>query len=177
MEKTFTNVYERNEWLIDSGPGSTIEYNINFYIPFLKQFILDNNIKYISDCGCGDFKCGELIYNELDVQYVGYDCVSNNIIEKHILKYDGNEKYSFFHLDIFKDRELILSGDLCILKDILCHWKLEYIYTFFDYLIESKKFRYILIINCCHQIEDNTNISDNGCFHSLSCNYYPLKKI
>ena len=42
MEKTFTNVYERNEWLIDSGPGSTIEYNINFDIPFLKRFILDN---------------------------------------------------------------------------------------------------------------------------------------
>ena len=34
MEKTFTDVYNRNEWLIDSGPGSTIEYNIHFNIPF-----------------------------------------------------------------------------------------------------------------------------------------------
>ena len=65
---------------------------------------------------------------------------------------------------------------MCILKDILCHWKLKNIYTFLDYLVESKKFKYILIINCCGQIEDNTDIAENGCFHSLSCNYFPLKK-
>ena len=31
-------------------------------------------------------------------------------------------------------------------------------------------------MNCCGQIEDNTNIINNGCFHSLSCDYFPLKK-
>lgn len=174
MEKTFNDVYERNEWLIDSGPGSTVEYNQDFYIPFLKQFILDNDIKKISDCGCGDFKCGKLIYDDLDVQYNGYDCV-NGIIEQHILNYSEDKKYKFFHLDIFKDRDLIIAGDLCILKDILCHWKLEYIYTFLDYLTNRKKFKYILIINCCSQTKDNTDIVENGCFHSLSCDYYPLK--
>ena len=45
MEKEFTDVYNRNEWLIDSGPGSTIEYNKDFYIPFLRKYIIDNNIK------------------------------------------------------------------------------------------------------------------------------------
>ena len=176
MEETFNNVYKRNEWLIDSGPGSTIEYNRSFYIPFLKEFIINNNIKTVSDCGCGDFKCGELIYGDLDIKYIGYDCVYNNIIEQHMLKYNDNKKYSFFHLDIFSDRDLIISGDLCILKDILCHWKLQHIYTFLDYLVESKKFKYILIINCCGQIEDETDIINNGCFHSLSCDFLPLKK-
>ena len=41
MEQTFTDVYNRNEWIIDSGPGSTIEYNQDFYIPFLKKYIVD----------------------------------------------------------------------------------------------------------------------------------------
>ena len=99
MEETFTDVYSRNEWLIDSGPGSTIEYNINFYIPFLRNFIMDNQIKHITDLGCGDFKCGKLIYDDLDIkQYVGYDCVYNESINKHSLNYYGNDKFQFIHL-------------------------------------------------------------------------------
>ena len=176
MEETFTSVYNRNEWLIDSGPGSTIEYNISFYIPFLKQCILNNNIKHITALGCGDFKCGPLIYDDLDIKYVGYDCVYNNIINKHLLSYNGNNKYKFIHLDIVNNKEDVIGGDLCILKDILCHWKLNNIYTLLDYLVESKKFKYILIVNCCGQTEDNTDITEDGNFHSLSCDYYPLKK-
>ena len=175
MEKQFTYVYTRNEWLIDSGPGSTVEYNIHFYIPFLRQFIIGNKIKTITDLGCGDFKCGKLIYDDLDVEYLGYDCVFENIINKHKLQYTSNTKYQFIHMDIFNEK-MIIGGDLCILKDILCHWKLDNIYYFLDYLVESKKFKYILIINCCGQVEDNIDINDNGCFHALSCNYYPLKK-
>ena len=175
MEETFTDVYNRNEWLIDSGPGSTIEYNKDVYIPFLKKYIVDNNIKKVCDLGCGDFKCGKLIYDDLDISYYGYDCVLKNIIEKHHSEYNNN-KYNFFHLDIFNDRELILSGDLCILKDILCHWRLNYIYTFLDYLVESKRFKHILIINCFINSKDNTDIVSNGNFHPLSCYCNPLLK-
>ena len=67
MEKEFTDVYNRNEWLIDSGPGSTIEYNKDFYIPFLRKYIIDNNIKKVGDLGCGDFKCGKLIFNFFNI--------------------------------------------------------------------------------------------------------------
>ena len=31
----------------------------------LKKFITDNNIV---DLGCGDFRCGKLIYDDLDIQ-------------------------------------------------------------------------------------------------------------
>ena len=117
MEETFTNVYSRNEWLIDSGPGSTIEYNIHFYIPFLRKFIMDNQIKNITDLGCGDFKCGKLIYDDLDINYVGYDCVYNKTINKHVLKYYGNDKFEFVHLDILNNKEDVIGGDMCILKD------------------------------------------------------------
>lgn len=52
MEDIFTDIYinciwgnnNRSEYNGSSGSGSDIDYNINDYIPFLKKFILDNNI-------------------------------------------------------------------------------------------------------------------------------------
>jgi len=68
-----------------------------------------------------------------------------------------------------------MNGDLCILKDVIQHWSLDNIYNFLDYLVENKKFKYILICNCCYQIQDNINIQ-NGDFRPLSYKYFPLKK-
>jgi hypothetical protein len=181
MEKVFTSVYERSLWgnnYIDeysgsSGLGSEIEYNAYHYVPFLKKFITDNDIKSIVDLGCGDFKCGKMIYDDLDVLYTGYDAY------KKIIDYNSSQyslpKYSFTHLDFCNNKENIIHGELCILKDVIQHWSLDNIYTFLDYLIEKKIFKYILICNCCYQIKDNTDIPD-GYFRQLSCEYFPLKK-
>ena len=84
-------------------------------------------------------------------------------------------KYNFKHLDFYSNKENILDGDLCILKDVLQHWSLEYINRFLNYLIEHKKFKYILICNCCNQTQDDTDI-ENGSCRPLSCDYNPLKK-
>ena len=61
------------------------------------------------------------------------------------------------------------------MKDVIQHWSLHNIYNFLDYLVENKKFKYILICNCCNQRKDNTDIED-GDFRELSCYYFPLKK-
>jgi hypothetical protein len=181
MDQVFTKVYENNIWGNNnnveyngsSGPGSDIDYNKDNYVPFLKNFITDNNIKDIVDLGCGDFRCGKLIYDDLDVLYTGYDAY------KKVIDYNSNHhslpKYSFTHLDFCNNKENILNGELCILKDVIQHWSLDNIYTFLDYLIEYKKFKYILICNCCDQIQDNADIK-NGDFRTLSCEYLPLKK-
>lgn len=87
----------------------------------------------------------------------------------------ANSKYNFIHLDFFTYKQDIISGDLCILKDVIQHWSLENIYTFLDHLIETKKFKFIILCNCCHQRKDNTDIR-NGDFRPLSCDYFPLKK-
>jgi hypothetical protein len=104
MEQTFTHVYENNRWgnnNIDdysgsSGGGSDIDYNKDSYIPFLKTFITDNNIKNIVDLGCGDFRCGKLIYDNLDIIYTGYDAYAK------LVDYNSNQyplpKYTFIHL-------------------------------------------------------------------------------
>jgi hypothetical protein len=181
MEEIFTNIYEKKEWgdnaIVEycgsSGEGSSISYNKNTYIPFLKKFIVDNNIKNIVDFGCGDFVCGSLIYDDLDILYTGYD-VYESVIEYNKKKYPST-KYSFIHLDFCNEKENIINGDMCILKDVLQHWSLDNIYSFLDYLVESNKFKYILICNCCNQKEDNTSIK-NGEFMYLNSKYLPLKK-
>lgn len=181
MEDIFTHIYEHCNWGDDnnsnykgsSGGGSALEYNKTTYIPFLKKFIVDNKIKTIVDLGSGDFQCGKLIYDELDISYTGIDAY------KKIVDYTSSiynpPKYSFTHLDFCKNKESITEGELCILKDVICHWSLDNIYTFLDYIVEHKKFKYILICNCSQQYADNSDI-ENGGWRTLSCDYLPLKK-
>lgn len=181
MEEIFTHIYEKKIWGNNynnhyngsSGDGSSINYNKNSYVNFLKKFIIDNNIKTIIDLGCGDFMCGPYIYSDLDIKYKGYD------VYKKVVDFNSNQysksKYEFIHLDFCNEKEKIDGGDLCILKDVIQHWSLKDIYTFLDYLVENKIFKYILICNCCFQNIDNPEIPI-GHFRCLSCDYLPLKK-
>ena len=180
MENIFTQIYEKNEWGNNqnkeysgsSGGGSTIEFNINF-IPLLKNIIINNNIKNIVDLGCGDFRIGKLVYDDLNVIYTGYDTY------KKVIDYNTTQhptpKYNFKLLDFYTYKESIVEGDMCILKDVIQHWSLEAINVFLDYLIKSKKFKYILLINCSHQTVDNPSCETGG-WRPLSCNFLPLKK-
>jgi hypothetical protein len=179
MEKTFTNIYERclwgnnsnREYSGSSGDGSKVEVNESTYIPFLKEFIKKNGIKTVVDLGSGDFRCGKLIYDDLDIVYTGYDAYIG------VVKYNSElflkPKYTFLHLDFCNNKEKIVNADLCILKDVIQHWSLKDIYDFLDYI--ASKFKYILIVNCCNQTKDNTDIQ-NGGWRPLSCDYLPLKK-
>ena len=181
MEQVFTYIYENKIWGNNynikyngsSGEGSSINYNKDSYVIFLRKFITDNEIKKVIDLGCGDFICGPYIYSDLDITYRGYD-VYKNVIDFNSSQY-SKSKFKFVHLDFYNEKEEIQGGDLCILKDVLQHWPLKDIYQFLDYLVESKKFKYILICNCCYQDTDDTDIQI-GNFRSLSCDFLPLKK-
>lgn len=182
---TFTNIYENCSWGDNnndvykgsSGDGSSLEYNLDTYIPFLKDFITSLNISSVVDLGCGDFICGKYIYDDLNVIYYGYDAY-DKVIKHNSLNYPS-PKYNFEHLDFCGEKESIKSADLCIIKDVLQHWTLKNIYDFLDYLVKSKKFKYILICNCCMNgnnifASDNTDIN-TGEYRPLSCFVYPLK--
>lgn len=180
MQHIFTNIYEQKIWGDNenqeysgsSGGGSDISYNSK-YIAFLNYFIQEKEIQTVVDLGCGDFRCGPNIYDDLDIQYTGYDTYKKII--NYNSKLNEKPKYTFYHLDFSNEKEKIANGDLCILKDVLQHWSLQNIYDFLDFLTEKKKFKYILIINCCNQKEDNTDIQD-GDARPLSCEFLPLKK-
>lgn len=154
-----------------SGPGSSLSYNKNTYIPFIKKFITDHNIKTIVDFGCGNFLCGEAIYNDLDISYIGYD-VYHKIIDENRQSY---KQYNFMHMDIIKDKSKAFGADLCILKDILQHWPLKDIYDFLDFLVTSKRYKYILICNCSHNAQHNSDTYLGG-YRTLHSSTLPLKK-
>jgi len=190
METRFTYIYVNNVWGSNnvaeyngsSGNGSSVEYNKDTYIPFLKKFIIDNNIKTVIDLGCGDFLCGKLIYDDLDVLYTGYDTYKK--IVDYNITHNSLTKYSFIHLDFYNNKENIVDGDLFILKDVIQHWSCISIYNFIDYLLEFKNFKYILICNdykqslICNdykQSHDNIDIEEGG-YRALNYKYFPLKK-
>jgi hypothetical protein len=177
---TFTQIYETGAWGDNgnseyrgsSGDGSFVEKNKE-YIEFLKDFITQKEIKTVTDLGCGDWKCGNLLYDDLEVVYNGYDAYGK-LVEYNQRTF-GNSKYSFVHLDFLNNIDAIQSADLCVIKDVLQHWPLNSIYSFLDTLVSSKKFKYILITNCSYQKSDNTDIQ-MGQFRPLSKDFLPLKK-
>ena len=180
MEDIFTKIYENKIWGDNknnhysgsSGGGSCIKNNEE-YIKILKNIIKEYKINTIVDLGCGDFQMGRLIYDDINVLYTGYDTYKK-IIDYHITQYP-EPKYTFKHLDFYTNKDSIVEGDMCILKDVLQHWAINEIYTFMDYLVESKKFKYILLVNCCNQTIDNQDC-DKTRWRPLSCNLLPLKK-
>lgn len=178
MEKVFTEIYENKCWGDNkqekyngsSGMGSTIDYNANTYVPFLRDFIIQNNIRTVADAGCGDFRCGQLIYDGLYIDYLGYDAYKPLV--DHL---NATTKYKFWHMDIFKSRADIEHADLLILKDVIQHWKTIEINIFLDYIVASKKFKYILITNCSKGAIENQDIS-TGNWRPVSYLHYPLRR-
>nr|QBK85500.1 MAG: methyltransferase domain protein [Marseillevirus LCMAC101] len=173
----FTSIYKNNEWGKDisndfkgsSGPGSSYELNKNEYIPFLKEFIKNNNIRSVADLGCGDWQFSKYIYPELrNIRYDGYDAYEE-VINSNRKKYP---QFNFHHLDFIKNKENIASADLCILREVLQHWCNRDIISLLTYCIDTRKFRYILICNCCKNFEKK-DIS-NGDFRTLTAEKYPL---
>ena len=180
MNGVFTNIYETGVWGNNhskyysgsSGSGSDVNCNKE-YIEILRKLINDNKINSVVDLGCGDFRIGRLLYGDLDIRYTGYDTYKK-VIDYHLTQY-SQPKYTFKHLDFYTNKESIKDGDMCILKDVLQHWSTEQIYVFMDYLIESKKFKYILLVNCCNQ-QVNDESCETGGWRQLTCNLFPLKK-
>jgi hypothetical protein len=184
--EVFQNIYETSKWGNNkdplykgsSGKGSSIDFNMQ-YIRSLKNIIRNSNgnIRQIIDLGCGDWRCGRAIYDELmndprlNIEYMGYDAYVG-VVSANRERYPD---YNFEHADIFNDREKLVGGDMCILKDVIQHWNNRDLNTMLQYLCESRKYKYILICNCCSQNYDDEDTSIGG-FRALTSKMSPLKK-
>ena len=174
----FPHMYENKLWGDDkneiyngsSGEGSTLENTLDTWVPFLRNFIKENTITSVTDLGCGSFMCGPYIYDDLNVKYHGYD-----VYDKFKSIYNGT-KYAFTCTDFFKNKESIEGADLCILKDVLCHWTIQEINEFLDYIVSANKFKYILLCNGSQQIEENHEVDFTGQWRPLSSKMLPFKK-
>lgn len=184
MEPIFTKIYEEKHWGDNrsttyngsSGNGSSIEYNRDTYVPLLRTFIKIHKIKSVVDCGCGDWRCGEMLYGGLGLTYTGLDTYKK-VVEHNATTYPD---YNFQHMDFYTEKESIPAADLLIVKDVIQHWKTEEIYDFLDYLTTAKKHKYILIVNCSYQKQDDepipASVEATYRFRPLSANFLPLKK-
>ena len=191
--KAFTEVYDTNTWGDNkdpkykgsSGPGSALLYNEKTYIPFMNKFLKDYEIKSVVDLGCGDFIVGPLLYENTNINYTGYDAYKG-VIDHNNDKFKDKNNFKFIHSDFTTelDRQNLKIADLCIIKDVLQHLPNLTITNFMDYIIKSKKYKYILLINCYKTIpekpedtEDSERRNINpGEFNSLSALRHPLKQ-
>lgn len=180
-ERIFTDVYASGNWGTNndplykgsSGAGSSVEFNTR-YIEFLRGFLLKNNIKTVLDLGCGDFRCGPSIYDDIDLTYYGYDTYKD-LIERHKTVFASQSKYTFCHSNILDEKESLPQADVVILKDVLQHWNNSEVITLLDYLTTCKKFKYIIITNCSDASYDNYD-TKTGKHRPLSARYMPLRK-
>ena len=177
-ETIFTHVYETSRWGNNlnseykgsSGTGSAVKFNEMEYIPFLQTFIKKNNIKSIGDLGCGDWRCGKLIYDSLNINYTGYDVYSKLITRNQ----HNFPQYKFKHLDFFNFPKYISFADTLIIKDVLQHWTNDEIIKFLSYIILNQKCKWIILCNSNNQTSLNRRIK-TGAWHPLSSTMEPLK--
>lgn len=148
MNDIFNDIYMNKKWYDNSsGPGSTLEFNQNEYIPFIQSFVKKHNLHSIVDIGCGDCQCIEHIFDKLDVKYYGYDC-SKFVITNNKEKFKHSSKYHFELLDGDNIISyLVKRADLIIIKDVLQHWSNNSIIRFLRLLYNKITFNKCLLIN------------------------------
>ena len=168
----FDYYYKVDAWGNGSGHGSTYEFNKDVYIPRIREFILNNQIKNVVDIGCGDCQSTFHIYNGLEIDYLGIDIVES-VIESNKVKYP---EYKFGRLNISEEVDEIPDAELYIIKDVLQHWDTLTVVNFLDKLV-TKKFKFIIIVNDGN-ISNYIGPSDIkiGEWRPLSVFNYPLNR-
>jgi len=167
-KSVFENIYKTCGWGNGSGPGSTIEYNVD-YVGVLKRLFDDLEIKSVVDIGCGDWQFSRHIdFNQIN--YTGIDVVEQLIQTNTQLFSKPN--IHFVCLDIIQNPESVPESDLIILKDVVQHWPTKTIIKILT-TVKSKA-KYILLVNCCHQNDplDDINLGE---YRPLSHTMYPLQ--
>lgn len=143
LKKIFTNIYNKSIWNgkeSKSGKGSDLE-NTKTVIEEIVSLVKDRDIKYITDCACGDFNWMKEVLKKLpEVHYLGYDIVEP-LIENNDKLY-GNDRTYFQCVDITSNP--LPKSDLIICRDCLVHLSFDNIKKFIKNFVESES-RYLLV--------------------------------
>lgn len=144
--EVFSEIYSKNLWgepnksgEFYSGPGSEGIY-ADKYVEKINSFIksLGNNNFNVIDLGCGDFRIGERIAKENNINYIGIDIVPE-LIERNKNKYKDNN-IKFLCLDIVSEN--LPNGDICLVREVLQHLSNSEIEKILEKL---KKYKYIFV--------------------------------
>ena len=81
------------------------------------------NIKTICDLGCGDCKAIESIYNNLDIEYIGYDTyaelinyLSDWFKGKHTINFNGSDLSSGIYIYTVRAGKFLKSKKMVLIK-------------------------------------------------------------
>jgi hypothetical protein len=145
----FASIYDNNVWggasgEFYSGKGSDIDFS-RAYCDLISDFVLESrleNIKII-DLGCGDFRVGQQLLQNLDThqtayQYIGIDIVPK-LVKNHKMKY-ANQQVDFLCLNVIE--EDLPAGDICLIRQVLQHLSNEDIKII---LTKLSQYKYVFI--------------------------------
>ena len=158
----FRKLYEGPEshWGNGSGPGSSAVHTVE-YQAFVSRFIYLNNVRTVTDIGCGDWQFSKFI-NFADAQYLGLDVVESVIERNNALH--GREGVRFKTMPT--DLSDIIPADLLLMKDVLQHIPNAAIARFRRDVFP--KFKFCLITNSFQKLDTASNIDvETGSFRCL----------
>ena len=130
ISNIFSEIYTKDEWgkgnegkfkiigtRFYSGSGSYNKAAFE-YIKFIDGFIKKNNIKSVTDIGCGDFNIGKQILKlNPEINYNGVDVVQELVDYNNNLF--ANERVRFYCLDTLHDT--VPQSDLLLIRQVLQH--------------------------------------------------------
>lgn len=171
--KQFTDIYDKKMWIGGGSGSGSSPILLKGYMRFLSEFIKLNNIKTISDVGCGDWQFSKLLdFSEID-KYIGYDVVES-LIQKNIREFKKHNIDFKYYTGNFDEVE---GADLVICKDVLQHLPDSEIHKFLKIL---PKFKYALIANDTSTYKEKLNkpleqdILLSGCGRTLDLKLPPF---
>lgn len=165
--KAFSSIYKNALWGNSSGMGSTLR-EARPYIDFINNLIRSKGYQSVVDVGCGDGLIASYIKC---AKYVGYDC-AEIVIKTNKKKY---KNLTFLPLDILEKCDIIQHGDILLCKDVLHHWPNELVKKWLKSLIESKKWKTIVLCQDRKQLHSKQDCYLGG-YRALNHEMEPLKE-
>lgn len=169
-EEVFSNIYAKRLWGGGSGAGTKLSES-QLYIDTVNTLAKMYKWKTAVDVGTGDgLVSSYLRFDSLKC----YDCVAS-LTERNNKLYGIDKKKSYFTLDICTNYDRIDSGDVLLCKDVLHHWPTKLIVSWLDSLIESKKWKHLLLCQDLQQYGDTQDCHLGG-YRGLNPKMFPLNR-
>ncbi len=144
LRGTFEEIYREDRWTNGSGPGSSPSSTIE-YRAFVERFIKENDVRSVTDLGCGDWQFSRLM-DWSNVEYDGFDLVGF-LIERNREQF-GRSNIRFEQLNDIGD---LPGGDLLLSKEVLQHLPNEMIATYLEEI--RRKYKFALLTNAIEPVD------------------------
>jgi len=146
LQYIFEDIYKQGRWGkseeggFNSGSGS-LHQPVEPYTKLIREYILQHGIRKVVDLGCGDFRAGKGIIQDLDIDYTGVDVVRPLIAEL-------NNTYAcagvrFLSLDIVNDE--LPDGDLYLIRQVFQHLSNHQIASVLDKVFKKRPLPHVIV--------------------------------